>query len=150
MAGATSSNSFLLSHILTSPASSEVRKVMVIQSCLTFCDPMDPLFMGPPRQEYWRGLPFPSPGDLPNPEVKSRSPALQADSLLSEPPGKPWWTQMVKLLSAIQESRVRSLGWEEPLKKGMATLSSILAWRIPWAEEPDWLQSLESQRFVQD
>ena len=41
------------------------------------------------RQEYWSGLPFPSPGGLPNPEIKSRSPALQADSLLSEPPGKP-------------------------------------------------------------
>ena len=47
-----------------------------------------PLFMGFPRQEYWRGLPFPSPGDLPNPGIKPRSPALQADSLLSEPLGK--------------------------------------------------------------
>ena len=42
-----------------------------------------------PRQEYWSGLPFPSPGDLPNPGVKSVSPTLQADSLPSEPPGKP-------------------------------------------------------------
>ena len=41
------------------------------------------------RQEYWSGLPFPSPGDLPNPEVEPRSPALQADALPSEPPGKP-------------------------------------------------------------
>ena len=41
------------------------------------------------RQEYWSGLPFPSPGDLPNPGIKPRSPALQADSLPSEPPGKP-------------------------------------------------------------
>ena len=40
------------------------------------------LSMGFPRQEYWSGLPFPSPGDLPNPEIKPRSPALQADSLL--------------------------------------------------------------------
>ena len=39
------------------------------------------------RQEYWSGLPFPSPGDLPNPGIRPRSPALQADSLLSEPPG---------------------------------------------------------------
>ena len=39
------------------------------------------------RQEYWSGLPFPSPGDLPNPGIKLRSPALQADSLPSEPPG---------------------------------------------------------------
>ena len=41
------------------------------------------------RQEYWRGLPFPSPGDLPDPGIKSRSPALWADSLLPMPPGKP-------------------------------------------------------------
>ena len=41
------------------------------------------------RQEYWSGLPFPSPGDLPDPGIKPRSPLLQADSLLSEPPGKP-------------------------------------------------------------
>ena len=41
-----------------------------------------PLSMGFPRQEYWSGLPFPSPGDLPNPETELRSPALQADSLL--------------------------------------------------------------------
>ena len=42
------------------------------------------------RQEYWSGLPFPSPGDLPNPGIKPRSPALQTDALPSEPPGKPW------------------------------------------------------------
>ena len=41
------------------------------------------------RQEYWSGLPFPSPGDLPNPGIEPRSPSLQADTLLSEPPGKP-------------------------------------------------------------
>ena len=41
------------------------------------------------RQEYWSGLPFPSPGDPPNPGIKPGSPALQADALLSEPPGKP-------------------------------------------------------------
>ena len=45
--------------------------------------------MGFSRQEYWSGLPFPSPGDLPDPGIKHRSPALQADSLPSEPPGKP-------------------------------------------------------------
>ena len=44
--------------------------------------------MGFSRQEYWSGLPFPSAGDLPNPEIKLRSPALQADALSSEPPGK--------------------------------------------------------------
>ena len=42
-----------------------------------------------PRQEYWSGLPCPPPGYLPNPQIEPRSPSLQADSLLSEPPGKP-------------------------------------------------------------
>ena len=48
-----------------------------------------PLSMEFSRQEYWSGLPFPSPGDLPNPGIKPRSPTLQADSLPSVPPGKP-------------------------------------------------------------
>ena len=48
-----------------------------------------PLSMGFSRQEYWSGLPFPSLGDLPDPGIEPRSPALQADSLTSEPPGKP-------------------------------------------------------------
>ena len=48
-----------------------------------------PPSMGFSRQEYWSGLPFPSPGDLPDPGIKSGSPSLQADTLLSEPPGKP-------------------------------------------------------------
>ena len=47
-----------------------------------------PLSMAFPRQEYWSGLPFPSPGDLPNPGIEPGSPTLQADDLLSEPPGK--------------------------------------------------------------
>ena len=47
-----------------------------------------PLFMGFSRQEYWSGLSFPSPGDLPNPGIEPRSPALQANTLISEPPGK--------------------------------------------------------------
>ena len=48
-----------------------------------------PPSMGFSRQEYWSGLPFPSPGDLPDPGIELRSPALQADTLNSEPPGKP-------------------------------------------------------------
>ena len=54
--------------------------------------------------------------------------------------------QTVKNLPAMQETRVQSLGGEEPLEKGMATHSSILAWRIPWTEEPGGLQSMGSQR----
>ena len=54
--------------------------------------------------------------------------------------------QIVKNLPAVQETGVQSLGWEDPLEKGMATDFSILAWRIPWTEEPDGLQSMGSQR----
>ena len=53
---------------------------------------------------------------------------------------------MVKSLSAMQETQVQSLGWEDPLEKEMATHSSILAWKIPWTEEPSRLQSMGSQR----
>ena len=53
--------------------------------------------------------------------------------------------QMVKNLPVMQETQVRSLGQKDPLQKGMATHSSILAWGIPWTEEPDMLQSMESQ-----
>ena len=54
--------------------------------------------------------------------------------------------QMVKNLPAMQEARVGSLGQEEPLQNEMATHSSILAWRIPWTEEPGGLQSAGSQK----
>ena len=53
---------------------------------------------------------------------------------------------MVKNLPAVQETWVQSLGREDPLEKEMASHSSILAWRIPWTEEPRGLQSMESQR----
>ena len=58
--------------------------------------------------------------------------------------------QMVKNLPAIQETWVQSLGWEDPLEEGMATHSSILAWSIPWTEEPGGLQSRGLQRVRQD
>ena len=54
-------------------------------------------------------------------------------------------TQMVKNPPAMQEIQVQSLGWEDLLEKGVATHSSILAWRIPWTEEPRGLQSMGSQ-----
>ena len=56
----------------------------------------------------------------------------------------------VKNLPAMQETRVQALVWEDPLEKGMATHSSILAWRIPWTEEPGGLQSMGSQRVGHD
>ena len=52
--------------------------------------------------------------------------------------------QTVKYLPAMRETGVQSLGWEDPLGKGVATCSRILAWRFPWTEEPGWLQSMES------
>ena len=52
--------------------------------------------------------------------------------------------QMVENSPAVQETRVQSLGQEDPLEKGMETHSSILTWRIPWTEEPGWLQSMGS------
>ena len=58
--------------------------------------------------------------------------------------------QMVKNPPAMQEIQVHSLGWEDPLEKGMATHASILAWRIPWIEEPCRLQSMGSQRVRRD
>ena len=54
--------------------------------------------------------------------------------------------QLVKTMPAMQGTWVQSLGWEDPLEKRRATHSSILPWRIPWTEEPDGLQSMESQR----
>ena len=89
--------------------------VLVTQSCLILCDSMDcsfpgsfvhgdsPLSMGFSRQEDWSGLPFPSPGDLPDAGIEPRSPALQADSLPSEPPGNrfPYSGSMNKMVEDI-------------------------------------------------
>ena len=57
----------------------------------------------------------------------------------------PWWLSQLKNPPAMQETRVQSPGREEPLEEGMATHSSILAWRVPWTEEPGGLQSMELQ-----
>ena len=76
----------------------------VSKSCLTLSNPTDcspPLSMGFSRQEYWSGLPCPSPGDLPNPGIKPGSPVSQVDSLPSESPGRhqgsPLWSARVWL-----------------------------------------------------
>ena len=126
-----------------------------------------PLSMEFSRPEYWSGYSFPSPADLPKPGIELGSPALQVDSLPTELWGKPkeaeWFgrhaddiraslvVQAVKNLPAIQETWVWSLGQADPFEKGMATLSSILAWRIPWTEEPgEQLQFMGSQRGRHD
>ena len=58
--------------------------------------------------------------------------------------------QMVKNLPAMKETQLLSLDWEDPLEKGMATHSSIFAWRISWTEEPDGLQSIGLHRVEHD
>ena len=62
----------------------------------------------------------------------------------------PGLAQMLKYLPAMQETRVQCLGQEDPLEEDMATYSSVLAWRIPWTEEPGGLQSTGSQRVRHD
>ena len=58
--------------------------------------------------------------------------------------------QMVKHPSTMRETRVRALGWKDPLEKEMAIHSSTIAWKIPWTEEPGRLQSMGSQRVGHD
>ena len=71
---------------------------------------------------------------------------LLADNLFIGFPGG----SVVKNPPAMWETWFRSLDWEDPLEEGMATHSSILAWRIPWTEEPGGLQSMELQRVGYD
>ena len=70
-----------------------------------------PLSMGFSRQEYWSGLAFPSPGDLPDPGIEPRSPTLEADALTSEPPGKP--EHNLKLLQESKAGSTREQGQTE-------------------------------------
>ena len=72
----------------------DLQKVKSLRHVHLFVTPWTVAHQAPPsmgftRQEYWSGLPFPSPGDLPNPGIEPRSPTLWADALTSEPPGKP-------------------------------------------------------------
>ena len=93
-----------------------------------------PLSMGFSRQEYWSGLPFPSPGDLCNPGIKPRSSGGSDGKESACNAGDPGLIP----------------SWEDPLEEVLATHSGILAWRIPWTEEPDGLQSTGSQRVRHD
>ena len=75
--------------------SKKEKKVKSLSRVQLFMTPWTVAYQAPPsmefsRQEYWSGLPFPSPGDLPNPGIEPRSPAFQADALTFEPPGKPY------------------------------------------------------------
>ena len=87
-------------------------------------------------------------------KLESRSPG--EISITSDTPmATPLWktslvAQMVKHLSTMQETRVQSLGWEDPLEKGMAIHSGTIVWKIPWTEEPGRLQPMGSQRVGHD
>ena len=80
---------------------------------------------------------------------RTESDTTEATQHQQQQQGSKWASlvaQMVKNLPAMWEMWLPSLGWEDPLEEGMATHSSILAWEIPWIEEPGGLQSKESQR----
>ena len=104
--------------------------VFVTQSCPTLCEPwiiacQALLSVEFSRQEYWSGLPCPSPGDLPNPGIKPESPALQADSLPSEPPGK-----------------LRRVVWPGPVF--LETLSVSMFWSFFFLNRSDFPQEISS------
>ena len=85
-------------------------KVKSLSCVRLFATPWTVAYQAPPpmgfsRQEYWSGLPFPSPGDLPNPGIKPGSPALQADALPSEPPGKPFMLRRISTLEMLKCKR---------------------------------------------
>ena len=93
----------------------------VAQSCLTLCNPMDYGLPGPvslefSSQECWSGLSFPTPGDLPNPGVEPGSPALQADSLPSEPPGKPLESRLPGEISITSDMQMTPPLWQKAKK----------------------------------
>ena len=95
----------------------------VAQSCPTLCDLWTVAHQAPPsmgfsRQEYWSGLPFPSPGDLPDPGIGPRSPTLQADALTSAPPGKPLNTRIQVLTSKISREERKPGGRKKGKEAG--------------------------------
>ena len=122
--------------------------VLVAQSCPTLCGPMDCSLPGSSvhgilqaRILEWIAISFSRGFSQPRDQTQVSYISRQVLSLVA---------QTVKRLSTMQETRVRSLGWEDPLEKEMAIHSSILAWKIPWTEEPGRLQSMGSQRVEHD
>ena len=85
-----------------------------------------------------------SPPQTVNPLIDGKSLSFEGEVDLRQP--KVIWASLVPQLPAVQETWVRSLGWEDPLEKEMAIHSSILAWKISWTEESGGLQSMGSQR----
>ena len=100
-------------------------KVKSLSHVLLFATPWTTTYQVPPsmgfsRQEYWSGVPLPSPIELGG--------------------------SVVMNLPVMQETQVESLVWEDPLEKEMTAHSSILAWEIPWTEEPGGIQSIGLQK----
>ena len=128
-----------------------------VQSCPNLCNSMDceasqgPLSMGFFRQEYWSGEPLPLPEIFP-----THSTALKVDSLPSEPPGKTHVHQEEMIVSSWYQIRFGIWNflivkhYMLAAEKAMAPHSSTLAWKIPWTEEPGWLQSMGSLRVGHD
>ena len=159
-------------HILLYSSSTSV--CVVVSDCF-----LTPPSMGFSRQESWGGLSCPPPGDLPDPGLETSSPvspALVDGVFTTETPEKPHSPSTllnyfphilsffavsslapVILMMKIPPANagdvrdvVPSRGWKDLLEEGMATHSSVLAWRIPWTEEPGRLQSMGSQRVRHD
>ena len=119
-----------------------------------------PLPMEFSKQEYWSGLPFPSPGDVPDPGTKPRSPALKADSLLSKPPGKPWFYFGILQTSSLGASQVALVVKELPANAGDSSLipglgrpcggGNVISFQYSCLENFDreawWATSMGSQR----
>ena len=102
-----------------------------------------PLSMGFPRQEYWSGLTFSSPGNLPNPGIKPRSPALQEDSLPSGPSGKPLWQEgwtKYRIITLLLRATVRGL--EQPWNCDKWPLTSQ---QEGWSSRPHEPRGLDSK-----
>ena len=111
---------------------------LVTESCPTLATPWTvalqaPLSMGFPRQKYGSELPFPSPGDLPDPGIKPRAPTLQVDSLPAEPPGKP--TSLQHGPQFAPDSRI-CLQWRRP---GFDFWVGKIPWRRKWKPSPVFL-----------
>ena len=110
-----------------------------------FATPWTVAYQAPPsmefsRQEYWSGLPFPSPGDLPNPGIEPGSPALPADTLPSEPPGKPHSPTPTKLGGGPGGPYSRFHPWLTP--------ASALIFRFPPADHPPWKNLVGTKAVV--
>ena len=110
--------------------------VLVAQSCLTLCDPMDcslpdSSVHGIFQARYWSGVPFSSLGDLPNPGIKLRSPALQANSLPSEPPGTP---TVNLLVLGYMEYKTKKISPSPSCGKSEKCIFSHYAFRKPKKE----------------